>query len=35
LIHEYKITAGGTCPRCDEVIPGLWPTEGPAGGLLK
>ncbi|HTY88499.1 MAG TPA: AmmeMemoRadiSam system radical SAM enzyme [Candidatus Acidoferrum sp.] len=28
LIHEYKITAGGKCPRCDETIPGLWPTEG-------
>jgi pyruvate formate lyase activating enzyme len=26
LIQEYKITSHGTCPRCDEAIPGLWPT---------
>jgi pyruvate formate lyase activating enzyme len=28
LIHEYNITAGGKCPRCAAVIPGLWPTDG-------
>ena len=27
LIREYKITAGGACPRCGCVIPGLWPTD--------
>jgi pyruvate formate lyase activating enzyme len=27
-IHEYRITAGGKCPRCDEAIPGLWPADG-------
>jgi pyruvate formate lyase activating enzyme len=27
LIHEYKITAAGKCPRCAGVIPGLWPTN--------
>jgi pyruvate formate lyase activating enzyme len=31
LIHEYKITSHGTCPRCDGVIPGLWPTDGAEG----
>jgi pyruvate formate lyase activating enzyme len=31
-IQEYKITPAGTCPRCDKVIPGLWPTDGPAAG---
>ncbi len=27
-IQEYKITAGGKCPRCDEAVPGIWPTNG-------
>jgi pyruvate formate lyase activating enzyme len=32
LIQKYRITTRGTCPRCGVVIPGLWPTDGPAIG---
>jgi pyruvate formate lyase activating enzyme len=34
LIHEYKITARGKCPHCDEPIPGLWSTA-TTGRSLK
>ena len=34
-IQEYKITPAGTCPRCDGVIPGLWPADGPAAGQYR
>jgi pyruvate formate lyase activating enzyme len=27
IIHEYHITADGTCPKCNATIPGLWPHE--------
>jgi len=25
VILDYRITASGTCPKCDASIPGLWP----------
>jgi pyruvate formate lyase activating enzyme len=25
FVQTYKITASGTCPRCAQLIPGLWP----------
>ena len=28
IIHEYRLTAQGTCLRCDTAIPGVW-TEHP------
>jgi len=27
VIREYHITAQGTCPKCGEHIPGLWPSQ--------
>jgi pyruvate formate lyase activating enzyme len=30
LIRSYRITPRGTCPRCDTVIPGIWPANGAA-----
>ncbi|HLO16833.1 MAG TPA: radical SAM protein [Anaerolineales bacterium] len=27
IIHEYHITAAGTCPKCNTRIPGLWPKD--------
>jgi pyruvate formate lyase activating enzyme len=27
VIHEYQITAKGTCPKCGETIPGIWPKD--------
>jgi pyruvate formate lyase activating enzyme len=32
-IQDYKITTNGKCPRCNEAIPGLWPTDG--GGRIS
>jgi pyruvate formate lyase activating enzyme len=28
-ILDYRITSGGRCPECEEIIPGLW-SENPA-----
>ena len=27
VIHEYRITGEGTCPKCNTKIPGLWPKD--------
>lgn len=27
VIHEYRITGEGTCPKCSTRIPGIWPTD--------
>jgi AmmeMemoRadiSam system radical SAM enzyme len=27
VIHEYKMTSEGTCPKCSAKIPGLWPKD--------
>jgi pyruvate formate lyase activating enzyme len=27
IIHEYRITGEGTCPRCKTKIPGIWPKD--------
>jgi len=27
VITGYRITAGGTCPKCGTKIPGVWPTD--------
>jgi len=27
VIQEYKLTAAGTCPKCGEPIPGIWPKD--------
>ena len=27
VIHEYRITGQGTCPKCNTKIPGLWPKD--------
>ncbi|MGD0206256.1 MAG: AmmeMemoRadiSam system radical SAM enzyme [Verrucomicrobiota bacterium] len=35
LIRDYQITSAGTCPHCGVVIPGLWPTDGPAAGQYR
>ena len=35
-IHNYRITAQGTCPKCGTAVPGLWteqPKEVQIGGL--
>jgi len=35
-IHNYRITAQGTCPKCGAAVPGLWtqqPQEVQIGGL--
>lgn len=29
-IREYRITAKGCCPDCDQFIPGIWPKGGAA-----
>jgi pyruvate formate lyase activating enzyme len=28
VVHEYRITAQGRCPKCQAPIPGLWPGAG-------
>jgi pyruvate formate lyase activating enzyme len=28
LVRDYKITRDGKCPRCQTVIPGIWPDGG-------
>ena len=33
IIHEYRITGDGTCPKCNAVIPGLWPKDPSRVGL--
>lgn len=33
VIHEYKITSDGKCPKCGEKIAGLWPTDPATVGL--
>ncbi len=30
LVREYRITPGGKCPKCQRVIPGIWPAGGAA-----
>jgi pyruvate formate lyase activating enzyme len=30
LVRDYKITRDGKCPRCQTVIPGIWPGGGVA-----
>ena len=30
LVQQYKITGAGKCPKCQTVIPGLWPAGGVA-----
>jgi len=27
VLHEYRITGAGTCPKCHTKIPGLWPKD--------
>jgi DNA-directed RNA polymerase subunit RPC12/RpoP len=27
VIHAYRITGEGTCPKCNTKIPGLWPKD--------
>jgi pyruvate formate lyase activating enzyme len=27
VITDYRITPHGTCPRCAQAVPGLWPKE--------
>jgi pyruvate formate lyase activating enzyme len=27
IIEEYHITAEGTCPRCGQKVPGVWPSD--------
>jgi pyruvate formate lyase activating enzyme len=27
VIHEYRISGEGTCPKCSTQIPGLWPKD--------
>jgi pyruvate formate lyase activating enzyme len=27
ILHEYRITGEGTCPKCNTRIPGLWPKD--------
>jgi pyruvate formate lyase activating enzyme len=34
VIHEYRITSEGTCPKCNTKIPGLWP-EDPSKVVLN
>ncbi|MCL5098825.1 MAG: AmmeMemoRadiSam system radical SAM enzyme [Candidatus Omnitrophica bacterium] len=31
-IHSYSLTAEGKCPRCQKVIPGIWPSDSSAAG---
>ena len=33
IIREYKITADGKCPKCEEPIAGLWPKDPSRVGL--
>lgn len=33
VVHEYKITADGKCPKCGESISGLWPNHPFKVGL--
>jgi pyruvate formate lyase activating enzyme len=33
VIHEYKITSEGKCPKCGEKIAGLWPNDPSKVGL--
>jgi pyruvate formate lyase activating enzyme len=30
IVHEYRITGEGKCPKCQMTIPGLWPRGGAA-----
>jgi pyruvate formate lyase activating enzyme len=30
VVHEYRITGEGKCPKCQMTIPGLWPRGGAA-----
>jgi pyruvate formate lyase activating enzyme len=34
IIHEYHITGAGTCPKCNQKIPGLWHKD-PSQVLLN
>lgn len=33
VIKEYNITGGGKCPKCGEIIPGVWHSDPTAVGL--
>lgn len=33
IVHEYRLTGDGRCPKCGEKIAGLWPKDPSTAGL--